>query len=272
MLRSCLRTTLLLLTLLAAGFGSGRANGQDMVLVQMFGSGVHSYFAGDYQHALSDFSSAIDAGSTDPRAYYFRGLAARRMGKNADAQKDFERGAELEAKAADRFYPVSRSLERVQGLDRIALERHRAQARAVAYQEKQKREQARYERLLRAEETVLRAAPVAIPPAAPQAPAAAPAAPQPAATVDDPFAAPADDAAPKAAPQPAEEDPFGESDAPAEKKPEAPAEDDPFATGDEKPAPPAAEEDPFADDAPAGETEKKPEEPKAAEEADPFGG
>src|SRR5262245_15399270 len=118
MVRSCLRATLLT-ALAAVGIGSGRANGQDMVLVQMFGSGVHSFFDGDYQSAVSDLTSAIDAGSTDPRAFYFRGLAAMRMGKQTEAQADFDRGADLEAKAFDRFYPVSRSLERVQGIDRI---------------------------------------------------------------------------------------------------------------------------------------------------------
>lgn len=258
MLRPCLRTTLLM-ALATVGFGSSRATGQDMVLVQMFGSGVHSYFAGDYQSAMSDLSSAIDAGSTDPRAYYFRGLAEMRMGKNAEAQADFDRGADLEAKAIDRFYPVSRSLERVQGIDRVTLEKHRAKARAVAYQEKQKREQARYERLRRAEESVLRAAPVVVAPPAAKAPAAPapPAEEQPAPPADDPFGTPAEDA-----------------DKPVEKKPEPPAEEDPFAADDAKPAPPtppaAADEDPFADE-PAKSDEKKPEEPKAAEDENPFG-
>ena len=253
MLRSCLHSLALTASISILG-SAGAAWGQDMVLSQMYGSGVHAYFSGQYQQAMTDLGSAIDAGSKDPRAYYFRGLAAMRMGQESSAQQDFKSGADLEAKTLERFYPVSRSLERVQGRDRIAVERFRAQARAVVYQEKQTQEQARYERLRRAEESVLRSTPVAapIPAVAPTAPGV-PAQPKVPAAADDPFAdSPPAEAAPKpAAPPAAEEDPFG-ADEPA-------------------PAPPAAEDDPFADDAPPAE-EKKPAENPPAEGDDPFAG
>lgn len=234
------------------------SHAQDVVLNQMYGVGVHSYFSGNYPQAMSDLTTVIDAGSSDPRAFYFRGLAAMRLRMNDNAEQDFRRGAELEAKSFDRFYPVSRSLERVQGYDRVALERHRAQARAIAYQEKQKREQARYEQLRRAEEAVVRPAP-----AAPEAPAAAPAK---AAADEEPAAPPADD--------PFAEKPEAPVDAPAEEPAEAAAEEDPFAAGGEEPAEekpaeekapaeePASEEDPFA----AGADEAAPKEEMKAEE------
>jgi hypothetical protein len=270
MLRSCIYLAALAVSI--STFASAhRASGQDMVLSQMYGSGVHAYFSGDYPQAIEELKSAIDAGSKDPRTYYFRGLAALRMGMTDSAEEDFKSGAGLEAKTLERFYPVSRSLERIQGTDRVVLEKHRAQARAIAYQDKQKKEQARYERLRRAEETVLRSTPTAQPlPAptpAPSVPIAAPAPP----AADDPFGeAPAAPAAPVA---PAEDDPFGETPPPATPAPAPPAaaEEDPFGAPAPAPTPgpPADDEDPFADDAPPAE---KPADAPPAADDDPFAG
>ena len=43
-------------------------------LDEMYGQAVHSYFRGDRGHAEELLNEIIDAGSQDPRAYYFRGL------------------------------------------------------------------------------------------------------------------------------------------------------------------------------------------------------
>ncbi len=45
---------------------------EDLVLSQLYGSGVHRYFAGDTTNAHSDFTAAITGGTNDPRPYYFR--------------------------------------------------------------------------------------------------------------------------------------------------------------------------------------------------------
>ena len=58
-----------------AGAWAGQARAQDGVLSQLYGNGVHAYFAGDFVKAHDLLSSAIAGGSRDPRCYYFRGLA-----------------------------------------------------------------------------------------------------------------------------------------------------------------------------------------------------
>jgi hypothetical protein len=260
---------------------------QDAILADLYGNGVHAYFSNNVQQALDDLTAAVDSGSKDPRVFYFRGLVERRMGMEANADEDFARGAELEANAADGFYPVSRSLERVQGTERLAIERHRAKARAIAYKLNQNREEQRYQRIQRAEADVLREVegpPAAINPPV-QAPAPAPEAPAAVAPAEaDLFSEPAAEAAPAAKPEPAAEpenaDPFAD-EAPAEKAPakEAPAEEDPFAAGADKaeaaaeaPAPKAEAEadDPFAAPAEEKPADDKPAPKAEAEDDDPF--
>ena len=115
---------------------------QDAATDQIYGSGVHAYFDGNLELANDYLSAAIEAGSRDPRAYYFRGLTHMQQGQAAEAEADFEQGALLEQGNVDRFYDVSRALERVQGRMRMALERHRTAARLAAVKEL---EQTRYQ-------------------------------------------------------------------------------------------------------------------------------
>ena len=58
----------------------------------MYGRGAHAYFAGQYQEACDDLAMAIDAGSNDPRVYYFRALANLRLGKHKNADADMLSG------------------------------------------------------------------------------------------------------------------------------------------------------------------------------------
>ena len=50
---------------------------QEAVLGQMYGNGVHAYFAQDYLKAHQYFTTAIEGHSQDPRCFYFRGLVAK---------------------------------------------------------------------------------------------------------------------------------------------------------------------------------------------------
>lgn len=233
---------------------------QDATMDEFYGNGVHNFYDRDFFQAMHNLSTAIDGGSRDPRAFYYRGLAKLRSGDSWGAHEDMQMGASLESADVDQFYPVAKSLERVQGSDRATLEKYRALARAQARQRQLRRDAARYEQRRRNEAQVLRAVPVGPPPAPLGVAPAAGVAPAPAAA--PPGAVPPA-AAPPAAP--AEENPF---DAPAEAAPaEAPAADDPFATpAAETPAPPTpqppaaeppaaaapaeapAEENPFADE------------------------
>lgn len=112
-------------------------------LAAAYGSGVHSYFAGDYQRAYDELSQAIEGGTKDPRAWYYRGLVALKLGRTDEAEADFSAGASHEAGGTG-AWPVARSLERVQGCDRLKLERHRTRARVAQVQEDRRRSDVRY--------------------------------------------------------------------------------------------------------------------------------
>jgi hypothetical protein len=124
---------------------------QDPVLSRLYGSGVHAYFGGDYVRAHELLTRAIKLGMEDPRVYYYRGLAYLKLGRPEEAEEDFRKGAEIEAKDFGIFYEVGRALERVQGRPRLLIEKHRFAARTAA---KERAEQLRRERygLQRAQE------------------------------------------------------------------------------------------------------------------------
>ena len=112
-------------------------------LARAYGAGVHAYFSGDAQRAYDDLTQAIEAGTRDPRAWYFRGLAALKLGRLDESEADFSTAAARETEAAG-DWAVSRSLERVQGHDRLALERHRVRARVAGYQQRRQSVERRY--------------------------------------------------------------------------------------------------------------------------------
>lgn len=99
------------------------------VLTELYGQGVHKYFSCDYFAADTLLSQAIDNGSNDPRAYYFRGLAREMIGGGGDI--DFEEGARLEA-AGSVGVNVGAALTRIQGQVRAKIEKARQAARLQA--------------------------------------------------------------------------------------------------------------------------------------------
>jgi hypothetical protein len=96
-----------------------------------YGRGVHAYFAGRATEAEELFSLALADGPSDPRILYFRAMTLLRLGRSDDARGDMMLGAELEARQRNR-YAVGTALARVQGSDRLLLERFRQQARTRA--------------------------------------------------------------------------------------------------------------------------------------------
>jgi hypothetical protein len=120
-------------------------NAQEAVLEEIYGRGVHRYFARDYPAANSQLSLAINNGLKDPRAYYFRGLAAAAMGQFEVADQDWRTGATLEAKGAYGDL-IGRSLARIQGPARLAIERSRLAARLAQMTAKSARDEIRYGR------------------------------------------------------------------------------------------------------------------------------
>jgi hypothetical protein len=245
------RFVLTCLSLLALALAGPVSWGQDSLLEEMYGRGVHAYFSHNYKEANELLTAAIKAGSRDPRAYYFRGLTFSRLGRPDEATADFDAGAVLEATSGEP-YPIGRSLERIQGSERLALETHRRQARLAVHNAQTTRDDARLETTRNAEGDALRDPSRVAPAGAPLPEAADPSdpfgaggAPAPApAPLPEPAPAPAPFPAPVPAdpvtPAPAPADPFGEPAVPAPATP-APA----------TPAPAPAPADPFAEPAPA---------------------
>ena len=128
---------------------------ESLPLAAAYGSGVHSYFAGDYQRAYDELSQSIEGGTIDPRAWYYRGLTALKLGRTDEAEADFSAGASREAEGTG-AWPVAKSLERLQGCDRLKLERHRTRARVAQIQEDRRRGELRYLDVERAKPEVLR--------------------------------------------------------------------------------------------------------------------
>lgn len=263
------------------------ARSQDTLLADVYGQGVHAYNGGAYQTAVEHLSTAINSGSRDPRAYYFRGLAYARLGYPDQAAVDFQAGAELEAKnQGEAFYPVSTSLQRIQGRERLTLEAYRNVARLKVRQEELARRRQRYEEIQSARPSVSRGGTSPAAGAAAPAPGAAsgpfdagarlgagPASDAPARAAAG-AAGPADEAfgtePPATAPPTPPVDPFGEEPAEPAAPATPPAEsDDPFAPMPEATPPaetPPASDDPFADD-PAPGAEPPPAETPAEEPA-----
>jgi hypothetical protein len=126
-------TRKLLLGLAIVFFGNASAWSQLVATSELFGEGVHRYFARDYQTAEQLLTQAIDSGSQDPRAFYFRGLCRETFGGGGEV--DFQEGARLEA--TGRSGPqIGLALVRVQGPARAKLEKARREARLQAAQQK----------------------------------------------------------------------------------------------------------------------------------------
>ena len=131
------------------------AAAQNAVLAELYGRGVHAYYAGDNHAAEQFLSMAINNGSKDPRAFYFRGLVACASGNTYAAEADWQRGAELEA-SGQANAAIGRALARFQGNDRIKLERIRQQARIQALANAMMKSKIRYGENNEAENRALR--------------------------------------------------------------------------------------------------------------------
>lgn len=124
----CLLACIVIATSLPA-----RLQADDPALDAAYGRGVHAYYAGNFQQSHDTLSRVIAMETQDPRVYYFRGLAALQLGRRDEAIADFSDGADLEAQGWS-VRTVSRSMERVQGPDRLLLERSRTRARLAVAQ------------------------------------------------------------------------------------------------------------------------------------------
>lgn len=88
---------------------------------------VESWRDGNLKGAQELLTQIIEAGTRDPRAYYYRALVSEQLG--ADAEQDLLAAAKLEAETTSSRL-VNRALENVQGATRAKIEKYRAEARA----------------------------------------------------------------------------------------------------------------------------------------------
>ena len=97
--------------------------------------GMQLFFNGDFRNAQQQLSSLLQQGQHDARIYYFRGLTHKRLGNLEAAVADFKRGAQIESSGANAG--IGEALQRVQGSDRLLLEKHRTLARLAARSRRQ---------------------------------------------------------------------------------------------------------------------------------------
>lgn len=125
----------------ATGAGvASRLMAQDGALMELYGYGVHRYYAGDYAEAQNVLNMVIDAGSEDPRPHYFRGLVQYQQGMQDAAKADFERAAEFEARGKGSS-AISHALQRIQGPARKDIEWARLMARVAVQREEAAKKQ-----------------------------------------------------------------------------------------------------------------------------------
>jgi tetratricopeptide (TPR) repeat protein len=111
----------------------------------IFGKGVHAFFDRDYEEAVKILSKVDELKTNDPRPYYFLGLANLWQDETEKADKFFKKAAELEYSGrALRHYAVSESLRRIQGEERLRLEKIREEERTNAQVREQRIREARY--------------------------------------------------------------------------------------------------------------------------------
>ena len=111
----------------------------------IYGKGVHAFFDRDYESAVTILLQAEEIQSIDPRPFYFLGLAYLRQEKTKEADQYFKQAAQLEFSGRGaRDYGVAESLRRIQGEDRLRIEKIRSEERTSARIREQQHREARY--------------------------------------------------------------------------------------------------------------------------------
>lgn len=104
---------------------------KDKALVKLSADGQQAFLSGKNELAVQLLDVAANHGSTDPRVFYFRGLAKQKLGLSDEAVNDYKLGIGLELHPANRI-DVDLALEQVQGEIRRELEQHRHEAISAA--------------------------------------------------------------------------------------------------------------------------------------------
>lgn len=121
------------------------AKAQTRALEDAVGHGITAYFQGQAFTAEQLLNAALEAGSRDPQARYFLGLARWQLGRTDEARADFAAGAQLEAAAPGLYRISARSLERIQGRARQALQQARSAARTASASQREQNRLAQFD-------------------------------------------------------------------------------------------------------------------------------
>jgi len=142
---------------IAWGQFSTEAQAQDSAeMAAVYGRGVHAYFSNRISGAEQLFSQVVQAGSTDPRVFYFRAMTRLRTGRLHEAEEDMKIGAAYEARDPGSRHSIGTALQRVQGQGRRTLERFRREGRLNRVRQRRQQTLRRYEQLDRRAPHVLR--------------------------------------------------------------------------------------------------------------------
>lgn len=93
------------------------------------------FHQGDYENAYKGLTTLVQQGQQDARIHYYRGLISLRTGNRAAAARDFQTAMHLESAGAGQG--IGESLQRVQGHERLVIEKYRSMARLASRQRRQ---------------------------------------------------------------------------------------------------------------------------------------
>ena len=148
---------LLVVLSIECGMLASNVQAQDSAeMAAVYGRGVHAYFGNRLSGAEQLFSQVIQAGSTDPRVFYFRAMTRLRTGRSHEAEEDMKIGAAYEARDPGSRHSIGTALQRVQGQGRRTLERFRREGRLNRVHQRRQQSLLRYEQLEQRAPHVLR--------------------------------------------------------------------------------------------------------------------
>ncbi|MGL4593479.1 MAG: hypothetical protein ACRCUY_01980 [Thermoguttaceae bacterium] len=111
----------------------------------LYGKAVHAFFDQNYRESVQLLTQVEKLGSEDPRPYYFMALAHQRMKKEDKADIYFKKAAQLEQEGeTKRDYDVSNALKRIQGKERLGIEKYRKEAKLEFQNREDRRKTAKY--------------------------------------------------------------------------------------------------------------------------------
>lgn len=128
--------------LLLTAFGIPANSAEPAVLEAStaYNSGYHLFFNGQFPEAQQMFEQARGLDENQPLYCYYLGLSLLRQGREAEGTDFLRMAAQLEQTPEGRLIDVGTGLERIQGAERLSIEKIRKEAR-LQWQEKEKARQ-----------------------------------------------------------------------------------------------------------------------------------